>query len=137
MTEPVLREITIPYTTITADLAEPIVLEEAGAPIAAVISIEAYEQYQAMRRQEPRISATEARRAANRALFQDLVGCALSVGEPVWVPEPTPHWRVPYRLFNGEIAALIHVSAETGRVTLDSATRQAVIEKAKASVPQI
>lgn len=86
--------------------------------------------------QDQRISSTEARRAANRALFQDLVGCALSVGDPLWVPEPTAHWRVPYRLFTGEIAALIHVDAETGQVVLDPETRRSILKKVKDSLHQ-
>ncbi len=132
-----IREISIPYTAITTDLAEPILLQEAGTAIAAVISIEDYAHYQTLRAQDQRISATEARRAANRALFQDLVGCALSVGDPLWVPEPTPHWRVPYRLFTGEIAALIHVDAESGQVVLDPETRKSILEKVKDSLPEI
>ena len=131
-----MREISIPYTTITTDLAEPILLQEAGTAIAAVMSMEDYAHYQALRTQEERISATAARRAANRALFQDLVGCALSVGEPLWVPEPTPHWRVPYRLFTGEIVALIQVDAESGQVALDAETRNGILQKVKDTVPQ-
>jgi len=42
-------------------------------------------------REHQGLSAAEARRAADRAVFGDLVGCALSSGEPLWVSTPEPH----------------------------------------------
>lgn len=131
-----IREFSNLYTTY--DLTEPILLEEAGKSVAAVISIEEYERYQVFRNEHHNVSATEARRSANQALFGDLVGCALSVDEPLWVPEPTPHWRIPYRSFTGEIVAIISVDAKTGQADLGAETREKILQKVQslaASIP--
>jgi hypothetical protein len=69
------------------------------------------------------LSATEARRAADRAVFGDLVGCALSSGEPVWAQEPHPHWRIPYHLFDGRLLTTVRVDARTATVLLTAEER--------------
>jgi hypothetical protein len=65
----------------------------------------------------------EARRAADRAVFGDLVGCALSSGEPIWAATPKPQWRVPYRFFDGTLLAIVEVDAQTGAVSLTDEAR--------------
>jgi hypothetical protein len=62
-------------------------------------------------------------------VFGDLVGCALSSDEPVWSPEPQPHWRVPYRLLDGRLLAIIHVDAQTAAVALSDRERDALLDK--------
>lgn len=126
-----IKEVSIPYTTIKTNLTEPVILQEEGKPIAAVISVKDFEDYQAFRNQPRRLSAAEARRIANRALFQELVGCALNVGDPIWAPTPIPVWRIPYRLFTGEIVAVIEVRADTGEVQLDAHTRAEILQKVR------
>ena len=75
------------------------------------------------------ILASQARRAANRRVFGDLVGCALSCGEPVWMPNPNPHWRVPYRFFDGTLAQVVKVDGYTGSVSLTDEERESLLQK--------
>jgi PHD/YefM family antitoxin component YafN of YafNO toxin-antitoxin module len=117
------------YSAPVADLSRPIILQRDGRPVAAVISIEEYERYQAALREQREISASEARRVADRAVFGDLVGCALSSGDPTWVPVPEPHWRVPYRSFDGKLLAVVEVSARTQAVSLTDKERAALLEQ--------
>ncbi len=94
-----------------------------------MISIEEYERYQALLRERQKVSALEARRAADRAVFGDLVGCALSSGDPVWVTAPEPHWRVPYQSFNGTLLAVVNVDVRTQAVSLTDEERTALLEQ--------
>lgn len=110
-------------SALTADLSQPIVLERDGQPIAVLMSIEDYKHYQALLAQQAPLSALEARRAADRAVFGDLVGCALSSGDPIWAATPKPHWRVPYRFFDGTLLAIVEVDAQTGAVSLTDEAR--------------
>lgn len=71
----------------------------------------------------------EARRVADHAVFGDLVGCALSSGDAVWVPTPEPHWRVPYRSFDGRLLAVVEVDAHTHTVSLTDEERAALLER--------
>jgi hypothetical protein len=114
---------------LTADLKQPIVLERDGQPMAVLMSIETYEHYQALLTQQEQISAQEARRAADRALFGDLVGCALGSGEPLFVPKPEPLWRVPYRSFDGTLLAVVEVDAHTAIVLLTDKERTDLLNK--------
>ena len=66
---------------------------------------------------------------AGRAVFGDLVGCALSSGEPVWVPEPEPHWRVPYQSLDGALLAVVEVNARTGDSSLTAEERATLLEQ--------
>ena len=125
-----LREIRASYAASSvADLSRPIILERDGQPVAALISIEEYSRYQALLKEYQRTSALEARRAADRAVFGDLVGCALSSGDPVWVPAPEPHWRVPYKSFDGTLLASIKVDARTRTASLTDKERAALLEQ--------
>jgi len=124
-----LKEIQATYAALTADLRQPIILERDGRPVAALISIEDYERYQALLKESEISSAREARRAADRAVFGDLVGCALSSGDPVWIVTPEPRWRVPYRSFDGALLAEIDVDPETLSASLTDAQRIALLEK--------
>ena len=117
------------YSALVADLGHPIILERDGQPVAALMSIEEYERYQALLKELPAVSALEARRAADRAVFGELVGCALSSGDPVWVPAPEPHWRVPYRSFDGTLLAAVNVDARTRAVSLTDEERAALLER--------
>lgn len=117
------------YSASVTDLSHPIVLEHDGRPVAALMSIEEYERYRALLKEHRRISVLEARRAADRAVFGDLVGCALSSGEPVWVPAPEPHWRVPYRSFDGRLLAAVDVDARTRAVSLTDEERAALLKQ--------
>jgi hypothetical protein len=75
------------------------------------------------------ISAAQARQLTDHAVFRDLVGCALSSGEPEWSATPQPHWRVPYRSLNGVLLATIDVDARTQIVSLTDEQRMALLEK--------
>lgn len=95
------REARALYAASVVNLDTPTILERDGQPVAVLISIEEYRRYQTLLGQRQEISSLEARRAADRAVFGKLVGCALSSGDPTWSPTPEPRWRVPYRLFDG------------------------------------
>jgi hypothetical protein len=75
------------------------------------------------------LSAAEARRAADRAVFGDLVGCALSSGRPLWVSAPEPHWSIPYRSFDGTALLVVNVDPRTGAVMLTDEERAALMDK--------
>jgi len=75
------------------------------------------------------LSAAEARRAADRAVFGDLVGCALSSSDPLWLSTPEPRWRVPYRSFDGTVLISVDVDARTGAIALTDEERTALMDK--------
>lgn len=75
------------------------------------------------------ISASQARRAANRRVFGDLVGCALSCGEAEWSENATPHWRIPYSLFDGTLLQMVEVDGQTGVVSLTDDERENLLDK--------
>jgi PHD/YefM family antitoxin component YafN of YafNO toxin-antitoxin module len=114
------------YSTPVTDLSHPIILERDGQPVAVLMS---YERYQALSGEQQMVSALEARRVADRAVFGDLVGCALSSGDPVWSPTPEPHWRVPYRSFDGTLLTVVEVDACTQAVSLTDEDRAALLEQ--------
>ena len=124
-----LKELQATYAALTADLSQPIILERDGQPVAALISIEDYERYQALLKEREIFSARAARRAADRAVFGDLVGCALSSGDPIWIGDPEPRWRIPYRSFSGTLLAEIDVDARTLAVSLTDAQRTSLLER--------
>ena len=93
--------------TLTNNLDVPVVLKQHGEAKGVLISLEDFQRYQVALARQDYISARQARRAANKAVFGDLVGCPLSCGEPLWVPQPKPHWRIPYRLFNGTLIDIV------------------------------
>ena len=117
------------YSAPIADLSHPVILQRDGKPVAAIISIEEYERYRAALREPRELSATEARRTADRAMFRDLVGCAISSSEPEWLTSPEPHWRVPYRTFDGQLLTTIDVHARTGQVLLTEEQRAALLDQ--------
>ena len=119
---------------LTTDLKQPVVLEHDGQPMAVLISIETYEHYQALVNQKGQISAQEARRAADRVVFGDLVGCALSSGEPLFVSEPQALWRVPYRSFDGILLAVVEVEGHTAKVLLTEQERADLLNKVETLV---
>jgi len=129
-----LKETQAAYTALTTDLSQPIILERNGQPIAALISIEDYERYQALLKEREIFSARAARRAADRAVFGDLVGCALSSGDPIWAGGPEPRWRIPYRSFSGTLLTEVDVDARTLAVSLTDAQRTALLEKVEQMV---
>jgi len=113
---------------ITADLAQPVILEQDGEPVAVLISAAEYDRWQTLLQSQEQLTAVAARRAADKALFRDLVGCALSSGEPVLVPSPSPRWRVPYHFLpDGALAAIIEVDARTGAVALTDEERNRIL----------
>jgi hypothetical protein len=114
---------------LTTDVEQPMLVEKDGQPFAVLMSIPEFERYQALLANTQFLSAMEARRAADHVVFGDLVGCALSSDEPLWSPEPQPHWRVPYRLFDGRLLAIIHVDAQTAVVALSDHERDALLDK--------
>jgi PHD/YefM family antitoxin component YafN of YafNO toxin-antitoxin module len=121
-------------TASVVNLGSPIILERDGQPMAVLMSIQEYERYQSLLEQHQKVSAHEARRAADRAVFGDLVGCALSSGDPVWTPTPEPRWRIPYRLFDGTLLAVVEVDARTQAVLLTEERRTALLEQVERSV---
>jgi hypothetical protein len=114
---------------LTADLKQPIVLEQDGQPMAVLMSIETYEHYQTLLTQQEQISAQGARKAADRVVFGDLVGCALNSGAPLFVSKPKPLWRVPYRSFDGTLLAIVEVDAHTATVLLTAQERTDLLDK--------
>jgi PHD/YefM family antitoxin component YafN of YafNO toxin-antitoxin module len=124
-----LKESLAAYAALTTDLSQPVILERDGQPIAALISIEDYERYQVLLKEREIFSARAARRAADRAVFGDLVGCALSSGDPIWIGDPEPRWRIPYRSFSGTLLAEVDVDARTLAVSLTDVQRTALLEK--------
>lgn len=124
-----LKDAEVSYAASVTDLSQPIILERDGQPVAALISIEEYERYQALLKKRQTELALEARRAADRVVFGDLVGCALSSGNPVWMPDPEPHWRVPYRLFDGDLLMTVHVDAHTLAVSFTDEERAALLDQ--------
>jgi hypothetical protein len=117
---------------LTTDIEQPMLVEKDGQPCAVLMSIPEFDRYQALLANTQFLSAIEARRATDHVVFGDLVGCALSSDEPLWSPEPQPHWRVPYRLFDGRVLAISHVDAQTGAVVLSHDERNALLDKLEA-----
>ena len=52
-----VREAEAAYSVSVTDLSHPIILERDGQPVAALISIEEYERYQALLKERQRVSA--------------------------------------------------------------------------------
>ena len=128
------KEARTPYTTAAVNLDIPVILERDGQAVAVLMSIQEYERYQSLLEQHQKISALEARRAADRVVFGDLVGCALSSGDAMWISEPEPRWRVPYRLFDGTLLAEVEVNARTRAVLLTEDERADLLERVERSV---
>ncbi len=124
-----VKESAAAYTALSTDLSQPVIVERDGRPVAAVISIEEYERYRALLNDLQFISAREARRIADRVVFGELVGLALSSGEPEWVPEPEPVWRVPYRTFDGHLLTTVDVNARSQAVSLTEERRNALLQE--------
>ncbi|MDY6874665.1 MAG: type II toxin-antitoxin system Phd/YefM family antitoxin [Chloroflexota bacterium] len=124
-----VKEASASYSMPVTDLSHPIILERDGQPVAVLMGIEEYERYQALLEEHQGVSALKARRAADRAVFGDLVGCALSSGDPEWAPAPEPRWRVPYRSFDGTLLAVVEVDARTRAVSLTDEERTALLEQ--------
>jgi hypothetical protein len=101
--------------------------------MAVLMSIEEYEHYQSLLEQHQKASALEARRAADRVVFGNLVGCALSSGDAMWISGPEPRWRVPYRLFGGTLLAEVEVNARTQPVMLTEDERTDLLKRVERS----
>ncbi len=124
-----IKDVGASYTASVTDLSQPIILERDGQPVAALISIEEYERYQTLLEEQQKALALKARRAADRVVFGDLVGCALSSGDPVWISTSEPHWRVPYRSFDDTLLITVNVDAHTLAVSLTGEERTALLEQ--------
>ena len=116
---------------ISVALDQPVVLEQDGNSVAVLISVADYQRFQKLRSTQSPISASQARRAANRRVFGDLVGCALFCGEPVWIPQPNPRWHVPYRFFDGTLAQVVKVDGYTATVALTDEERESLLRKVR------
>ena len=127
------KEARTPYTTSAVNLDTPVILERDGQPVAVLMSMQEYERYQSLLERHQMVSALEARRAADRFVFGDLVGCALSSGDATWISEPEPRWRVPYRLFDGTLLAEVEVNAHTRAVMLTEDERADLLERVERS----
>ena len=68
-------------------------------------------------------------RVANRALLGDLVGTALSIGDPQFYDNPKPAWRVPFKTRDGKVFTEIEVDARTAVVKLTENERQLVLDQ--------
>lgn len=124
--EHAVQESNIAYET---DLQRPVIVEDKGKPVAVLLSVEEYRQYQSLRQKQAYLTATAAQRAADRAVFRDLVGLALASEEPVWSPQPRPQWRVPYRLIDGPLLIFVTVDAQTGQVNLTDEEREQLLRR--------
>lgn len=127
--EKTVKEAGAVYTAPTANLERPVILEQDGEPIAVLMSMADYGRYQNALQAQAQLSAAEARRKADKALFADLVGCALSGGDPQLASGPSPHWRVPYRFLDGTLVAIIEVDAHTGNVSLTDSQRNQILSQ--------
>lgn len=119
-----VKEVGPQYLALVDDLTQPIILEQDGEPVAVLMSLSEYETILAAR--QP-VSAVQARRAADKVVLQELVGCALSSGEPLFAPTPPPHWRVPYRYVDGTLLAIVPVDARSGLVSFTGEERDALL----------
>lgn len=108
---------------------QPIILEQGGNPVAVLISVADYQRFQELRSTHESISASQAQRAANRRVFGDLVGCALSCGEAEWSENPTPRWQIPYSLFDGTLIQVVEVDGQTGMVFLSDKERERLLTR--------
>jgi PHD/YefM family antitoxin component YafN of YafNO toxin-antitoxin module len=129
-----IKESAASYAATTADFTHPVILEQEGKPMAVLLSVEDYERYQALLEGQERLSAAQAQQAADRVVFGDLVGCALASDIPIWVPEPTPLWRVPYRLFDGTLLAIVEVDAYSAAVSLTEQERAKLLAQVEQNV---
>jgi PHD/YefM family antitoxin component YafN of YafNO toxin-antitoxin module len=127
--EKTVKEAGAVYAAPTANLERPLILEQDGKPIAVLMSMADYGRYQNALQAQAQLSAAEARRKADKALFDDLVGCALSSGDPQLASGPAPHWRVPYRFLDGTLVAIIEVDAHTGDVSLTDSQRNQILSQ--------
>lgn len=76
------------------------------------------------------ISPKIAQRVAGRAFFGDLVGTALSVGEPKFYDHhPRSIWRVPFITRDGKVFTEIEVDARTASVKLTEEERQSLLDQ--------
>jgi len=75
------------------------------------------------------VSASAARRAANRAVFGDLAGLSLSSGQPKFLASPKPRWRIPYTTFDGTLMIEVEVDATTGAVLLSESERESLLNR--------
>ncbi len=120
----VVKEAGIHYLALMENLSQPIILERDGEPVAVLMSLAEYETMIAAGQS---LSAVQARRAADKVVLQDLVGCALSSGEPLFSPLPAPHWRVPYRYVDGSLVAIVPVDIQSGHVSFTAQERDALL----------
>ena len=125
----IIRELAPSYNVTKEDITQPVFLQESGRTVAVIISIDDYTRYQALLHTTNSISAADARRLANQAVFGELVGLALSSGEPLWAESPLPVWRIPYRLFDGRLVKMIEVDAKSGKVLLSAAQRTQMLKQ--------
>ena len=125
----IIKEVRPPYLVNQETPEEAVFLQDKGQTVAVMISIAEYERYQVLLHATATINASEARKLANRVIFGDLVGLALSVGDPVWVQAPQPAWRIAYRLFDGTLVRVVDVDAQTGQVLLSSQERDKMLMK--------
>ncbi len=128
----IIKEIRPPYLVNQETPEEAVFLQDKGQTVAVMISVSEYERYQVLLHASATINASEARRLANRVVFGDLVGLALSVGDPIWVQAPKPAWRIPYRLFDGTLIQVIDVDTQTGQVLLSRQERDNMLTKVSA-----
>ena len=123
------KAISVETSRLSISVDQPVILEQGGNAVAVIISVADYQRFQELQSVRSPISASQAQRVANRRVFGDLVGCALSCDEPIWVPEPNPHWRVPYRLFDGTLAQVVKVDGYTGDVSLTDEEREDLLQR--------
>jgi hypothetical protein len=119
-----VKEVSPQYLALIDDLSQPIILEQAGEPVAVLMSLT---EYETMITADQPLSAVQARRTADKVVLQELVGSALYSGEPLFAPTPHPHWRVPYRYVDGTLLAIVTVDAQSGRVSFTNDERDALL----------
>jgi PHD/YefM family antitoxin component YafN of YafNO toxin-antitoxin module len=112
------------YRALIDDLTQPIILAQDGEPVAVLMSLG---EYETLITAGQMLTAVQARRAADKVVLQDLVGCALSSNEPLFAPLPRPHWRVPYRYVDRILLAIVPVDAQSGLVSFTAAERDALL----------
>lgn len=54
----------------------------------------------------------------------------------LWISEPEPRWRVPYRLFDGTLLAEVEVDARTQAVLLTEEERTDLLSRSNVRLSQ-
>lgn len=106
----------------------PVIIKDPDAPL-VILTLAEFEHYRWLMDQQRHVSASDARRAANRAFLRDLVGTQVGNGPLVWATDPLPHWKVPFHHTDGTLITTIDVDAKTGEAQLSEVERAQLFDQ--------